>query len=57
MEKIAWEKRKKGKTVWVKYEKIWMNEKWWRWNEKRKELVEREREERKEKRGEEGGTK
>ena len=57
LEKIAWEERKKGKTVWVKYGKIWMNERWWRWNEEREELVEGEREERREKRGEERGAK
>jgi len=40
LEKIAWEERKKGKTAWVKYGRIWMNERWWRWNEEEEELME-----------------
>lgn len=56
LEKIAWEERKKGKTAWVKYGKIWMNERWWRWNEEREELEEGDGEERREKREDVGAV-
>ncbi|XP_025265737.1 golgin subfamily A member 6-like protein 2 [Camponotus floridanus] len=53
LDKIAWEERKKGKKAWVKYGKIWMNEKWWRWNEEEMKLEEGDEEEKRERRKEE----
>lgn len=55
LEKIAWEERKKGNTAWVKYGKIWKDERWWRWNEEEEKLEEGDGEERREKREEARG--
>ena len=49
LEKIAWEERKKGKTAWVRYGKIWMEERWWRWSEEEERLIEGDEEERRKK--------
>ena len=53
LKKIAWEERRKGRRAWVRYGKIWMEDKWW-WNEESEKLTDgegREREEKTEKRG------
>lgn len=56
LEKIAWEKRKKGRKVWVRYGKIWMEERWWRWSEEEEKLTDGDEEERREKKEKDGGA-
>ncbi|KAK2577116.1 hypothetical protein KPH14_003278, partial [Odynerus spinipes] len=52
IEEIARKERNKGKVVWVKYGRIWVDGCWWKWDEKRELLRDdsgkekREREER-----------
>lgn len=48
MEDIARMEEKKGKRVWVGYDKIRINDQWWRWDERgnrrQEKWVEREEE-------------
>lgn len=42
LERKGVEERRRGKEVRVGYMKIWVNGKWWRWEERKGELVEEE---------------
>lgn len=37
--KMAKKAESEGRRAWVKYEKIWMERKWWKWDEEREILI------------------
>lgn len=59
IERIAKEEQKKGRKVWIGYEKINIDRIWWKWDEEKKVLRDLKRNERMpgEGEGESGGTK
>ncbi|EZA50989.1 hypothetical protein X777_10537 [Ooceraea biroi] len=46
LERMAEEERRNKREVWVKYARIWIEGKWWSWDEEREVLVDREGRER-----------
>ena len=39
LERLAWNERRSGRKALVRYGKIWLEEKWWRWDEETEKLV------------------
>lgn len=37
--KMAKKEKSEGRRAWVKYEKIWMERKWWKWDEEREIFI------------------